>query len=469
MMKIDWQAEIDSRKDALMKDLYTLLRINSVRDLAAATAEFPVGAGPAEALLTFLKIGERDGFSTKNIDNLAGHIEYGQGDETFGVFTHVDVVPVGDGWKTDPFEPTVIDGKLFARGSNDDKGPLIASYYGLKLIKELGLPVSKKVRFIVGTDEENGWQCMHRYLEVEPAPDFGFSPDAHFPIVNGEKGIGSFIIRFNDQLPDTSQDTNQLISFEGGMAYNMVPSKAEAVVKCVSDEQLSDVFANFLAKNPVEGTLTKEGENTIFMMSGKASHGQRPQDGINAATYLATFLANVTLDDAGQHYVKSIASYLHLDHYGKLMGIDYEDDIMGVLTSSANLFKYDPEGEKSIYCNIRWPKGIDENKIMSGIKTSIEGVTVESDGPVKTPHYCSPEDPIVRTLLDVYEEHTGQKGYETIFGAATYGRIISRGVAYGALFPGRENVMHQANEYMFIEDIFKSAAIYADAIYRCIK
>ncbi|MGO3732666.1 MAG: M20/M25/M40 family metallo-hydrolase, partial [Vagococcus sp.] len=133
-----------------MTDLFELLKINSVRDLEHKTKELPVGPGPAKALETFLSFGARDGFKIKNIDNLAGHVEYGSGNETLGVLGHVDVVPTGDGWKTNPFEPVIKEGKLYARGASDDKGPMLAAYYGLKIIKELDLPVSKKVRFIIG-------------------------------------------------------------------------------------------------------------------------------------------------------------------------------------------------------------------------------------------------------------------------------------------------------------------------------
>jgi len=162
-MTIDWKKEVELRKEDLLKDLFTLLRIDSVRDDSKATEDAPVGPGPKEALEAFLAIGERDGFTTKQVGNLAGHIEFAPNPdykETLGVLGHVDVVPVGTGWDTDPFEPQIINDRIYARGSSDDKGPSMAAYYALKIIKELGLPVSRRVRFIIGTDEESGWKCM---------------------------------------------------------------------------------------------------------------------------------------------------------------------------------------------------------------------------------------------------------------------------------------------------------------------
>ncbi len=142
-MTVDFRAEFDKRKDEFLADLFDLLRINSERDDSQADAQHPFGPGPVRALDKFLEIAQRDGYPTKNVDNYAGHFEFGEGDEVLGIFGHLDVVPAGSGWNTDPYEPQIIDGKLFARGSSDDKGPTMACYYGLKIIKELGLPTSK--------------------------------------------------------------------------------------------------------------------------------------------------------------------------------------------------------------------------------------------------------------------------------------------------------------------------------------
>ena len=146
-MTIDWQKEVEARKEDLLEDLKNLLRVNSERDDSKVTPDAPFGPGPRDALKHMLAYGERDGFKVKNVDNYAGHIDLGEGDETLGIFGHMDVVPAGDGWDTDPYEPVIKDGKIFARGSSDDKGPSMAAYYAMKIIKELDLKLSKKVRF----------------------------------------------------------------------------------------------------------------------------------------------------------------------------------------------------------------------------------------------------------------------------------------------------------------------------------
>ena len=121
--------------------------------------------------------------------------------------------------------------------------------------------------------------------------------------------------------------------------------------------------------------------------------------------------------------------------------------------------------------NFRYPQGVTAEGLEIGIEKTVgmEGATVTRNERNMEPHYVPIDDPLVKTLLEVYEEHTGQKGYEQIIGGGTYGRLLKRGVAYGAMFPGYTDTMHQANEFMSLDDLFNAAVIYADAIYRLAK
>ena len=140
-----------------------------------------------------MKFGKRDGFVTLDDQGYAGHIDIGNHSEYFGILGHLDVVPVNKvGWDSDPFEVVIKDGKLFGRGVADDKGPLIAGYYAAKIIHDLNLPVKKTIRVIFGCDEERGSSCVRHYFENHEYPSMGFTPDAEFPVVYGEKGMGKF-------------------------------------------------------------------------------------------------------------------------------------------------------------------------------------------------------------------------------------------------------------------------------------
>lgn len=468
-MTIDWQKEAEKYQDALLEDLQGLMRINSERDVEHKTADYPLGEGPAKALKAMLGLADRDGFTTLNVDNVAGRIEYGDGDEILGLFGHMDVVPAGPGWNTDPFEPVIKDGNLYGRGSSDDKGPSIAAYYALKMIKDLGLPVNKKIHFIIGTDEESEWVGINRYLETESAPDFGFSPDAEFPIINGEKGIATFKVSFKPIAPATADAT--LTGFEAGIRVNMVPQSATATITGSLPSDFSDQAQRFASEHGVKVAVLTAGDKTTVELTGKGAHAQEPKAGVNAATYLATFLAPFDFDPAGKRYLSAIADHMHDDSRGHNLGINYTDKVMGDLTASPDILTFSQDGDQTIMVNVRYPQGTDDSTIRDQIETTLgaDNVDVTVNGHAQAPHYVDASDPLVETLLDVYEAHTGNKGHEQVIGGGTYGRIIERGVAYGAQMPDQENVMHQANEYMPVKDIIKSVAIYADAISRLVK
>ncbi|WP_435891517.1 dipeptidase PepV [Lacticaseibacillus salsurivasis] len=461
----NWQAEAEKIRPQLLEDLTTLLKIDSQRDVAHKTDAAPLGPGPAKALNTMLAMAERDGFNTLNVDNVAGRIELGQGDEIFGLFGHMDVVPAGPGWDTDPFDPVIKDGKLYARGSSDDKGPSIAAYYALKLVRDLKCPINKKIHFIIGTDEESDWVGIHRYLETEPAPDFGFSPDAEFPIINGEKGIATFAIDFKPQ--PTTGDL-QLTSFSAGLRVNMVPQSATATLAGEIPTSLDTLLAAANQQKGIHVETSPAANGITLTMTGKGAHAQEPSDGINAATFLATLLNQLPLDPAGKQYVSAIAAHMHEDSRGHLLGINHKDAVMGELTASPDLLTYEPAGKQQVLLNVRYPQGTDPDTIIAGITAALgaDTVTVTVNGHAQAPHYVAGDDPLVKTLLQVYQDHTGQPGFEQVIGGGTYGRIIDRGVAFGALMPDAENVMHQANEYMAVDSIIQAVAIYADAISR---
>ncbi|WP_155974185.1 dipeptidase PepV [Streptococcus ruminantium] len=466
-MTVNFRTEVDKRKDEFMADLFDLLRINSERDDSQADAKHPFGPGPVHALDKFLEIADRDGYPTTNVDNYAGHFEFGEGDEVLGIFGHLDVVPAGSGWDTDPYEPQIIDGKLFARGSSDDKGPTMACYYGLKIIKELGLPTSKKVRFIVGTDEESGWADMDYYFEHVglPLPDFGFSPDAEFPIINGEKGNITAYLHFTGE----NSGAARLHSFAGGLRENMVPESATAIISgdlTDLDSKLAAFVEEYGLKADAEALDNGRVQVTVI---GKSAHGSTPEEGVNGATYLAKFLGQFAFDGAAKAYLELAGDTLLEDHEAKKLGVAISDEQMGALSMNAGVFKFDEaSSDNTIALNFRYPKNTNPETIKAGLeKLGVEAVSLSEQG--HTPHYCPIDDPMVATLLSVYEKHTGLKGYEQVIGGGTFGRLLKRGVAYGAMFPGDVNTMHQANEFIEVEQLYRAAAIYAEAIYELIK
>lgn len=467
-MTYDYKTAAKNYESAMIDDLSALIRIDSERDTAHATKDEPLGPGPAEALRHALAMAERDGFTTKNVENVAGRIEVGHGDDIVGVLSHVDVVPAGEGWETDAFTPVLKDGKIYGRGSADDKGPLIAAYYALRILRDLKVPLNKRVHLILGSDEESEWYGMERYLATQETPTLGFSPDAEFPIINGEKGIASFLVRQNRIAAKPAANT--LVAFNAGIRPNMVPVSATALIGGDLPDGFADALQTFATANGVTAELTAHGSNTKIILHGQGAHASTPEIGTNAGTYLAAFLndAQLDLDPAGKQYVASITALLHKDTTGAKTGISYTDKKMGALSASGDIFAFSQDGDQTVLINVRYPQGTDATSIRDQYETAFgaDNYTVTIDGHAQEPHYVPEDDPLVQTLLQVYTDHTGLEGHEVIVGGGTYGRMLERGVAFGAQMPGAPDIMHLPNEYIKVEDVVRAAAIYADAIAR---
>ena len=461
-MTIDFKQEVLNHKEDLLKDLFDLLSVRSILG-TDITEETPFGSGPREALDLILSFGKRDGYKTKLVENKAGHIEVGQGEELFGILGHVDVVPVVEAdWTSHPFKPEIRDGKIFARGSLDDKGPTMAAYYAVKLLDKLGVKWNKRVRVIIGSDEETGFRCVEAYFKHEEQPASGFTPDAMFPLVYAEKARATFDhkLKFVDE---DGQYNYKLVKFNGGQVLNMVIASAKAELEGeVSD--IKEKFENFLAQEKLEGEV--EVGNTIKLtLKGKAAHGSTPQYGINGATKLAEFLSTLGLDNNGKNFVDYIVEKLANDPFGEKLGINYADDEMGEATYNFGILEYDLERKIGVVStDCRHPKKFDLVNRLNGIKVDNIDIEVTS---TKEAHYVPKNDELVTTLMDVYRKHTGDtKNDAFVLGGGTYARCLKKGVAFGLLFPGKEDTMHQANEYLEVEDLLLATAIYAEGIYK---
>ena len=461
-MSIDFKKEVLNHKEDLLKDLFELLSVRSILG-TDITEETPFGSGPREALDLILSFGERDGYKTKLVENKAGHIEVGQGEELFGILGHVDVVPVVEAdWTSHPFKPEIRDGKIFARGSLDDKGPTMAAYYAVKLLDKLGVKWNKRVRVIIGSDEETGFRCVEAYFKHEEQPASGFTPDAMFPLVYAEKARATFDHKLKFLVEDGNYNY-KLVKFNGGQVLNMVIASAKAeLVGEVSD--IKEKFENFLALEKLDGEVTVE-DTIKLTLKGKAAHGSTPQYGVNGATKLAEFLSTLGLDNNGKNFVDYIVEKLANDPFGEKLGIDYSDNEMGEATYNYGILEYDLENKVGIVStDCRHPKKFDLVARLNGVKVNNIDIEVTS---TKEAHYVPKDDELVTTLMDVYRKYTGDtKNGAFVLGGGTYARCLKKGVAFGLLFPGKEDTMHQANEYLEVEDLLLATAIYAEGIYK---
>lgn len=464
-MELNYKKLAQAKKDDILKDLDELIAIDSSEDLDNASSEYPVGPGPVKAMKKFLSFAKRDGFHTKNVDNYAGRVDYGEGEKRLGIIGHMDVVPAGDGWVTDPFKMLIKDGKIIGRGSADDKGPSLAAYYGMLLLKEAGFKPKKKIDFIVGTNEETDWVGINYYLKHEPTPDQVFSPDAEYPIINGEQGIYTLTLTFKE---DNEKGQLSLDKFTAGIAENVTPQKAYATISGKDLDEVHKAYDKFLKEHKLEGEFKINDNHAEIELTGQGAHASAPQVGRNAATFLGLFLNDFEFKGRDKNFLNFLAKVEHEDFKGEKLGVYHQDSLMGELSSAPSVFEYD--GEKAILKdNIRYPQGTDPDKMVKQVNEKFGDILTASYKSFEEPHYVSGSDPLVKTLLKVYEHQTDKKGHEVVIGGGTYGRLFKHGVAFGAQPEDAPMVMHQANEYMKVDDLIASIAIYAEAIYELTK
>lgn len=456
-MTIDFKQEVLKRKDNLIKDLSDLIKIKSELTVFNPNSDAPFGEGNKEALNFFLDLGRKSGFEVVNTDNYAGHIEYGQQNEYVAMIGHLDVVPAGSGWTYPPYGAEIVDGKLYGRGTEDDKGPTMAAFYALKILKELDLPLSKRIKLIVGSDEESGWRCVKHYFKKYPEiPVSGFIPDADFPLIYAEKGI----VRINVQ---GKFDNNHLISFNGGLRDNMVPDNALAIFK--ANKEVEALFDTYINENKIKGSLTLKDNLYHLSIDGVSAHGSTPELGVNAIDLVNNFLMKIGIEN---QLTSLIDQYLANETNGEKLGIKYHDQEMGPVTVNLGVLETNND-EFKLVLNIRYPNGVVFDNLFKQLKSLFDKFAVSYNHHQKL-LYNDPNSQLVKTLMNVYQKHTNDylNPAKTI-GGGTFARAIPNVVAYGPHFPGKPSYIHQKDEYIEIEDLLKATIIYTEALYELAK
>lgn len=462
---MDAQSLVSKYKDDLIDDLIGLLSIDSVKGEPVKDA--PVGEGPKKALEYMIDLGGKAGLPTKVVDNLAGHIEFGAGEKLFGVLGHVDVVPAGKGWTSQPFEPVIANNEIIARGVQDDKGPTMAAYYALKILHNEGYKFNQRVRLIVGTDEESDWQCTEAYFKSEEMPDAGFSPDAEFPVIHGEKGITSFNIVQSHLDDEYIESDIELKAFISGERYNMVPESAEAKLKVLTQmSSIIQAYEGFIRKTGNTGTYEIDGGFLKLELSGKSAHGSTPEEGVNAGTELLKFLGEIELDANARQFVSFAQNYITGNLSGEQFNMAHHHEEMGNVSVNTGMINYTEVDGGIFGVNLRYPTGLDFDKGIKNLQEIIKetGFTIEDISDQK-PHYVDKNDPLVLTLLESYQKHTDDDREAFTIGGGTYARTLETGVAFGAMFKNTTDTMHQKDERMNIDELMLATAIYLEALY----
>lgn len=402
----------------------------------------PFGEGIQKTLEEILTIAEELGFKTTiDPDGYYGFAEIGEGEELFGVLGHIDVVPVGDldNWNTDPFELTEKDGKLYGRGTSDDKGPMLASIYALRAILDAGYELNQRVRFIVGTDEESLWRCMDAYTAKEEIPSMGFTPDSSFPLNYAEKGLIEYYL-YSDEKSN--------IRLEGGGPLNAVPEQARVDYNEEVEVALEEL-----------GHRYKKVDEDLVVY-GKAMHAMVADEGENAIVYAAEALKMAGKSNRMIDFIVNVLANPNGEEiYGQL-----EDEVSGKLMLTVGDVQF-TEDEQKVGIDMRFPVTASKEYIDEGLKKVGEEHNIRVEDYDYLPSvYIERDSDLVKGLMEAYQNITGDmKSQPKVSGGATYARAMDNVVAFGPLLPGKEETEHQPNENIVIEDMKIAIEVYIEA------
>lgn len=407
----------------MLQNLKGLIQIDSTNaDAGPVIQGAPLGRGINEAINYVLDLGKSFGFKTKNCDGYCGYIEMGQGEEMIGILTHVDTVPVGDGWSVPPFDLTIEGDKAFGRGTIDNKGPTLVALYAMKALSESETLLNKRIRLIIGGDEEGDeWHCMNRYKATEESPTYAFSPDSGYPAIFAEKGILNICIK------KKLDPSIHKLGFFSGSQINTVPDYAKAIF---CDE--------------------------VYESIGKPAHASQPHEGINAMFILAQELRNIGLE----HPFLDLIDIATLEGFN----IDLEDKISGKLTINPSIANVNND-KAVLKCDIRYPVTMKGTDIRDNIAKAVQplGFTVNINHDMG-PLHIDKESYLIDVLQKIYEDYTGDTTGPKAIGGGTYARAFDNAVAFGGRFPEEPNTCHQTDEYWSIESMRKNFDIISKAL-----
>ena len=443
---------IEENKENILRDIARLVAVPSIEGEPEEDA--PFGKEPKKALELGLKIAEELGLGTRNCENYIGYAELlGESEKYLATVTHLDVVPVGEGWTKSPFEMWEKDGYIIGRGVMDDKGPSVVCLYALKYLKEKNVPLRYTVRALLGANEETGMGDVTYYLKNYPAPAFAFSPDANFALCNGEKGIYQGMIH-SKCAPD------KVVSIEGGMAFNVIPDKASAVLRY--DGKLPEKSEN------IEVSL-KDGLLTVNAY-GKSGHASMPEGTTNAIGVLVNYILDNELCSEEEKEYFDVLRALHSDAWGKGIGVDADDKKFDPLTIIGGIIGI-KDGKFFQTLDSRYPTNTSGTKITDTINERFGEHCVCETVAEMEPFYVEPDSPEIKTCIDTYNEITGENAEPYTMGGGTYARDFPNAVSFGPEHPERPmpewvGAVHCVDEGASVEFLLEALKIYIATLIR---
>lgn len=461
----------DSHRQEMIQDIIRLVRIPSISDPENEVK--PFGEACRRVLDEALAMGREHGFETENYEYYVGTISDGKGDcaNTIGFWNHLDVVPVGEGWTAAPFEPYEREGYLIGRGVGDNKGPAVGMIYLMQCLQELRVPMKHRLCLYLGCNEEKQMADMEYFTARYEAPALSVIGDSGFPVCYGEKGIleGTFtsVDRFSDKV----------LGLEGGHASNMIPDRAELLLK-----NCEEVVLGLEQMPETENIRILRREEGICVRAlGTSRHSAFPYGGVNAVYVLAGYMKGAAFLEERDRRIFAFLEDACTGCHGDREGIAFEDEVSGKTTCAGTILKL-KDHKAQLLLNIRYSITADSQRMQEQLQQyahSYEAIWETRQD--SRPNYFPKEHPAVKLLTDYYNEATGQQTKAFVMGGGTYARKLPNAFAYGLggmpltqeeqkkkaqLFALGHGGAHEPDEALYLRTYFDAVKLFTKAMVR---
>ena len=447
---------VDEHRDQIIADLDRLVRIPSVSKPGSPEPE-PFGPDCARVLDEAIALAQENGMSAKNYDNWYGLAVRGEGPHTVGIFSHLDVVEVGDDWTFPPFQVTEKDGWLFGRGVADDKIAAILGIYTAKALDELDLAHGLKLVLYLGVSEEKGMTDLDRYLREHEQPEFNLVPDYKFPGSIGETGVLKFKLK-------TSRHFTHLSALRGGEPGKRLPLEASVIYSGLEGGRLLT-----LAENRENITAVQEDKAVRLIAKGRPETSWNTRDSINALEVLTAFLRDSGVLSGEDRALMDILADMVGSAQGECFGIDRESALFGNTKCTCQIAEETEEGLLLSF-DVRYPFEITGEEIQSGVAAygAKNGFSL-TDVNDTSPWLLDEADPRLDILCRCWNEVSGREDKLGV-GGGTYARKLKNAVSYGPkdlmkcpFLPAGHGEIHSPDETRSVDSILNAVKVYIRA------
>lgn len=463
----DW---LGANQDKIINEWMDLVRIPSIESSPEDGA--PFGRECLRALETAADIYRSHGFKAELCSgNKYGLAEYGDGEKSICLFTHTDVVPVGDGWiYTEPFSPKIIDGTLIGRGVSDNKSGVIASLCAMSVLKECGIPTKSRIMTFLGSNEESGMADIEAFISEKKTPDLSIVPDAAFPCCVGEKGILHAWIRCENPLTD-------IIDFSGGFAFNIILDCVTVTLKY--SKELEQEIKEKISGSDAYSIETNTAGNIVFKAFGMAKHAAYPEGSINATAKAAEILADCrTLSESDRKIMSNLVTFFSV-HYGEGLNIEHTDPDFGRLSAANGMMKVE-DGKLYASIDVRYGATFDPNELETAIENTLTSNGWKTTYMENRAGFSTDKDSKIPDIMtDIYNEITGYNKKPYRLSGGTYARYVKNAFSIGVKAPLADSPSkkldmpaghggeHEKDECIVLEDFFRAVRILVHMIIEC--